>query len=76
MIQVDCCKEVFTKAKQKQKPKQQLGIEQVENKKTTTKNRLCKPKQTMREMNTIQVDCCKEVFTEFFIKKTQTTGGN
>ncbi len=37
MIQVDCCKDVFIETK-KRKPKQQMGIKQVKNKKTLTKN--------------------------------------
>jgi len=47
-IQVDCCKEVFTK-KIKWKPKQQLGIKEIENKKTTTKN-----KTTQTEINNVR----------------------
>jgi hypothetical protein len=42
-IQVDCCKEVFMETK-KRKPKQQVGIEEIKNKKTTTKNKTTQTK--------------------------------
>jgi hypothetical protein len=63
-IQMDCCKEMFIKTKNKWKPKQQIGNEQVKNKKTTTKNNT-----TQTQINNVGNEHDRNNKPVFFVSK-------